>query len=72
MIADETGVIAFLRGISHVYNNINDFVSTGDTAVLHRANCSINIKSALVHIMAWHQTGNKPLYEPMIAEPIMA
>ena len=28
---------------------------------------SINNKPALVQIMAWHQTGNKPLSEPMMA-----
>ena len=26
-----------------------------------------DIKSALVHVMAWHQTGDKPLSEPMMA-----
>ena len=25
-------------------------------------------KSALVQVMAWHQTGDKPLPEPMLAE----
>ena len=27
--------------------------------------CSINNKLSLVHVMAWHQTGNKPLPESM-------
>ena len=29
---------------------------------------AIDIKSALVQIMAWHGIGDKPLFEPMIAE----
>ena len=29
---------------------------------------SIDNKPALVQVMAWHQTGNKPLPEPMLAQ----
>ena len=29
---------------------------------------SIDNKPALVHVMAWHQTGNKPLPEPMLTQ----
>ena len=28
----------------------------------------INNKQALVQVVAWHQTGNKPLPEPMITQ----
>ena len=28
----------------------------------------INNKSALVQLMAWHQTGDKPLFEPMLTQ----
>ena len=28
----------------------------------------IDSKSALVQVMAWHRTGNKPLPEPMLAQ----
>ena len=34
--------------------------------------CSNNNKLALVHMMAWSQTGNKPLSEPMMTEVIDA
>ena len=29
---------------------------------------SINNKSALVQVMAWHQTGNNPLPEPLMTQ----
>ena len=32
----------------------------------------INIQPALVQILAWHQTGDKPLYEPMMVYFIAA
>ena len=28
----------------------------------------IDNKPALVQVMAWHRTGNKPLHEPMLAQ----
>ena len=28
----------------------------------------IDSKPALVQVMAWHRTGEKPLYEPMVAQ----
>ena len=32
----------------------------------------INNKSALVQVMAWHRTGDQPLYEPMLTQFIEA
>ena len=34
--------------------------------------CSIDNKSALVQVMAWHRTGDKPLPEPMLTQFINA
>ena len=31
-------------------------------------NIPIANKPALVHVMAWHQTGNKPLHEPNLTQ----